>query len=145
MITMKILALALLSFVILPACTTGPAVADDASSNPVTVALAKAKSENKMLFIMEGRKECGNCEALRQMIHKGELALPADKFVVAEVNVDDEKTDALFMKHFKVSGEVLPFVAVTAPNGKQLAAHAGGGSLDDFKKMVETAKKRMGQ
>ena len=124
---------------VLSACATGP---QSTGNNPVTVALAKARAENKLLFIMESRDGCGNCRNLRDMIKSGQLSLPADQFIFADVDCDDEATAALFTKHFNVEGSILPFVAIAAPNGRTLARHSNGGSLEDYKAFVANALKK---
>ena len=102
-------------------------------------ALAKAKSENKMLFVQMGRENCGNCQALKAMIKKGDVRLSPSKFVYADVNCDDAATNKLFSESFNVSGNILPFVAVASPDGAPLAKHSGYGTAQEFEKMIRDA------
>jgi thioredoxin-like negative regulator of GroEL len=114
----------------------GPAKITDLKS-----ALETAQGQGKMLFVQMGREVCSNCQALKGMIAKGEVRLSASKFVYADVNCDDAKTNALFSKQFKVEGSTLPFVVVTAPDGTQLAARTGYGSADDYAGLLRDAQK----
>ena len=107
----------------------------------VNTALEKAKSENKILFLQYGREACSNCQALRQMVSAKQVQLPASKFVYADVNCDDPATSKAFAKNFHVVGNMLPFVVVASPDGKQLAARAGYGTAADFAKLIHDAQK----
>ena len=107
----------------------------------INAALEKAKSENKVLFLEFGREACSNCQALRAMISKNEVQLPASKYVYADVNCDDPATRQVFKQNFHVVGSTLPFVVVVSPDGKQLAAHAGYGNAADFQKLLHEAAK----
>jgi thioredoxin-related protein len=104
-------------------------------------ALEAAQGQNKMLFVQYGREACGNCQALKGMISKGDVRLSPSKFVYADVNCDDPKTSALFSKQFQVKGSTLPFVVVTAPDGTQLAARTGYGSADEYAALLRDAQK----
>jgi thioredoxin-related protein len=106
----------------------------------LTAALKQAKTEGKMLFVLSGRENCGNCQALKGLISSGKLSLPAKEFVYADVDWDDEKEGELFEAKFKVSGNMLPFVVVASADGKQLAARSGYGTLKDFEKLLTEAK-----
>ena len=109
----------------------------------VTEALAKAQSENKLLFLQYGREACSNCQALKAMVKSGKVRLSAQKFVYADVNCDDEATKKAFGQKFKVSGNTLPFVVVAAPDGTQLAAHSGYGTDAEFNKLIKDAEKAL--
>ena len=130
--TMKTILLALLAVLSLTAC---PERVTD-----LKLAVAKAKTEGKILFVMESRDGCGNCDELKAMIKSNRLRLNPADFVFADVNVDDAATDALFMSLFKVEGTQLPFVAIAAPDGTQLAAHSGAATEKEFEDLVNTAK-----
>lgn len=132
--TTKALLLALVCLS-LPAFAGGPAPITDFNA-----ALEKAKTDNKLLFMQEGREACGNCQALRAMIKKGDVRLSPSKFVYADVNCDDPKTDQLFGAKFKVSGNTLPFVVIAAPDGTQLASHGGYGSEKEFEALIKKAE-----
>ena len=103
-------------------------------------ALEQAKTEKKLLFIQYGREACGNCQALRGYVAKGEVKLSKDKFVYADLNCDDKTTAAAFRKMFKVEGSTLPFVVVADSEGKQLAGRTGFGSPAEYKKFLTSAQ-----
>jgi type IV secretory pathway protease TraF len=105
-------------------------------------ALEQAHKQGKLLFVQEGRPSCGNCQALRGYIAAGKVDLPTNLFVYADVNCDDPKTAQAFSKHFKVEGNMLPFVAIADSDGKQLAARAGFGKPDDFQELIKNAEKK---
>jgi thioredoxin-related protein len=110
---------------------------------PVTdlnAALEKAKAENKLLFVQMGREACGNCQALREMIKKGDVRLSESKIVYADINCDDAATNKMFREKFKVEGSTLPIVAIAAPDGSQLAAHGGYGDAKTFEGLLRDAK-----
>lgn len=109
----------------------------------INLALTKAKAENKVLFLQMGRESCENCQALRAMVSKKEVQLPAAKFVYADVNCDDPATMKVFRKKFRVVGSTLPFVVVTAPDGSQIGARSGPGAAADFEKLIHDAAKKL--
>ncbi len=110
----------------------------------INAALTKAKTENKLLFLEFGRVNCENCQALRAMLGKQQVKLPASQFLYADVNCDDPATKGVFRKKFKVIGNTLPFVVVASPDGHQLAAHSGAGTAAQFNELIEQARQKAG-
>jgi thioredoxin-related protein len=133
---MKTLLTSLALLFVTATLASGPAKITDLNS-----ALETAQGQGKMLFVQFGREACSNCQALKGMIAKGEVRLSESKFVYADVNCDDSKTNALFKKKFKVAGSTLPFVVVTAPDGTQLASRSGYGSADEYAALLRDAQK----
>lgn len=119
-----------------------PAFAGQKPLTDLNAALAKAKAENKMLFVQMGRETCGNCQALKAMIKSNQVKLPESKFVYADVNCDDRATDELFTSKFNVKGNMLPFVAIAAPDGTKLAGRSGYGSAKEFDALIHEANKQ---
>ena len=74
---------------------------------------------------------------------QGQVSLPAGKWVYADVNCDDSATAQEFRKHFKVEGNMLPFVVIADSEGKQLAARSGYGEAQDFDDLIHEAKKKL--
>jgi hypothetical protein len=105
-------------------------------------AIAQASKQGKLLFVQGGRPACGNCQALRGYVAAGQVALPTNLYVYADVNIDDRKTAKTFMGRFKVEGNMLPFVVVADSDGRQLAARAGFGQPADFQELLKTAIKK---
>lgn len=118
-----------------------PAFAGQKPVTDLTAALAKAKAENKMLFVQMGRENCGNCQALKAMIKSNQVKLSDAKFVYADVNCDDPATNKLFSSKFNVEGNVLPFVAIAAPDGTKLAGRSGYGTAKEFEALIHQAGK----
>lgn len=106
-------------------------------------ALQKAAAEKKLLFIQMGRPTCGNCMALKNYIRSGQLKLRDTRFVYADLNCDDKTTYQLFRSKFKVEGNMLPFVVVTDPAGRQLVSRAGYGHANEYDDLVDEAEKKM--
>ncbi|MDB6116223.1 MAG: Thioredoxin-related protein [Verrucomicrobiaceae bacterium] len=110
----------------------------------IGAAMTRAKTEHKLLFLQMGREDCENCQALRAMINKKQVQLPASQFVYADVNCDDPATMKVFRRNFKVIGSTLPFVVVASPEGKQLAAKSGSGTTADFTTLINKARQKAG-
>jgi len=105
-------------------------------------ALDKAKAENKLIFIEYGREACGNCQALKSSIKKGQVKLPENEFVYVDLNCDDKAVRAEFDKRYKVNGQTLPFVVIADSQGNQLMARTGYGSAKDFQDLIKQAQKQ---
>ena len=107
----------------------------------VSKALSQAKKENKMGFILMGREACGNCQATKKLINEEKVPVSADKFVVADINVDDARDNAEFQREFKKEkfGSMLPFVVITDSKGKALASYSGYKSQADLTALINDA------
>jgi thioredoxin-related protein len=103
----------------------------------IKAAMRQAYAEKKMLFILYGRKTCGNCQALRTYIDKGEVQLDLQKFVYADINADDRDTQEEFRYRFKAPGTVLPIVVIADSNAQQLSTRSGYGRPEEFNKLIQ--------
>lgn len=101
--------------------------------------LRLASNGKKFLFVKFGRPNCGNCQALGKLMESEQVHLPAERFVVADVNCDDTRQNQLFYKKFKIEGNTLPFVVIADSGGHQLAAHSGYGAADEFNDFIRNA------
>ena len=104
--------------------------------------IGQARRENKLGFILVGREGCGNCKATKALVEQGKIPVTADTFVAADINIDDQKSEAEFRRKYKKLefGSTLPFVVVTDSSGKALA-HAGGfKGAEHWTKVIEEAK-----
>ena len=103
----------------------------------------QATRENKLGFILLGREACGNCQATKRLVNEGRIAVTADTFVTADLNIDDQKTEAEFMRKYKKLdfGDTLPFVVLTDSRGKALAHANGFKGADFWNRAIEDAKK----
>ncbi len=107
----------------------------------VSKALSQAKKENKMGFILMGREACGNCQATKKLVNEAKVPVTAEKFVIADINVDDPRDSAEFERKFKGEkfGNTLPFVVITGPNGKAVASYSGFKRAEELTTMINEA------
>jgi len=112
--------------------------------NDVSKAVSQAGREKKLGFILMGREACSNCQATRALVNEGKVPVTADAFVIADINVDDQRAQAEFNKKFKKEsfGNTLPFVVITDSKGKALASYSGFKDAATLTTMLEDAKKK---
>lgn len=110
----------------------------------VSKALSQAKKENKMGFILMGRENCGNCQATREMVNGSKVPVSADKFVIADINIDDPRDAAEFEREFKKEkfGNILPFVVITDAKGKPLASYSGYKNVAELTQLLNDASSK---
>ncbi len=108
--------------------------------------LSAATKDNKLAFILLGRPACGNCNATKKMISEGQIGVAAAEFVMGDLNVDDAKTNADFMRKYGKEkwGDTLPFVVVTDSHGKALANSSGYRKAEDWNTLLAEAKAKAG-
>ena len=98
-------------------------------TNQYDEALAKAKAENKLVFVNFTGVTCTNCHWMRQnLFPKPEIAGLLKDFVMVELFTDgtgaiDEKNQKLEESMFHTVS--LPFYAIVTPDGKIVATFAG--------------------
>ena len=104
--------------------------------------LTAAGKEQKMAFVLLGRPTCGNCNATKAMIKEGQIPVTADAYVMADLNIDDAKTQAEFMKKYskETFGSTLPFIVVTDAHGKALASSGGYKNAEQWTTLLAEAK-----
>ena len=131
-------------FLILALCASSLAEAPKWSTD-VSKAISQAGRENKIGFILLGREACSNCQAIRKMVNESTVPVTADAFVIADINVDDQKSRAEFDRKFKKEkfGDTLPFVVITDSHGKALASFNGYKSAADLTTIIEGAKAKV--
>lgn len=113
---------------------------------PVTdlsIALSKARSESKNIFVLVGRENCKNCRTLRSYIDEGEVKVNEEQFVYVDLNCDDPKSLKEFESAFKAKGRELPVVVVADPYGRQFATRSGYGRPEEFTKLIDDAVAHM--
>jgi thioredoxin-related protein len=115
--------------------------ADRDKLTDIDAGLAQAKTENKLVFVQYGREACGNCQVLKGYIKDRSLRLSESKYVYVDANCDDSSTSKAFRSKFKVEGKTLPFVVVAAPDGTQLAARTGYGTVNEYEDLLKEAQK----
>jgi thiol-disulfide isomerase/thioredoxin len=120
----------------------GPAKPNAPTFADLDKSLAQASKQGKLLFVQYGRTTCGNCQARRNYVSSGKRDLPTNQFVYADINCDDKKPAQSFGKHFKIEGNMLPFVIIVDSNGKQLAAKTGFGNPADYEALIQEAIKK---
>ncbi len=106
--------------------------------------LNMAAEGNKMAFILLGRPTCGNCNATKAMIREGKIPVSDADYVMADLNVDDQRTEAGFMRKFgkEKFGDTLPFVVVTNSQGKVLASSGGYKNAQQWTALLTEAKSK---
>jgi thioredoxin-related protein len=137
---MKTLSLLCLAFIF-----AGSAIADVPKwATDVSKAVSQAGKEKKLGFILLGREACSNCQATRKLVNEGKIPVTADTFVIADINVDDQRAQAEFDKKFKKEkfGSTLPFVVITDSKGKALASYNGYKDATALTALIEEAKKK---
>ena len=98
-------------------------------TNQYEEALAKAKAENKLVFVNFTGVTCTNCHWMRQnLFPKPEITALLKDFVMVELFTDgtgaiDEKNQKLEESMFQTVS--LPFYAILTPEGKVVATFAG--------------------
>lgn len=104
--------------------------------------LSSAAEQKKMGFILLGRATCGNCNATRAMIRDGKIPVTSADYVMADLNVDDQKTEAEFMRKYSKEkfGETLPFVVITDSHGAALASSGGAKNAEQWTTLLTEAK-----
>ncbi len=104
--------------------------------------LSAAGKEQKMAFVLLGRPTCGNCNATKAMIREGKIPVTADAYVMGDLNVDDARTEAEFMKKYAKEGfgTTLPFIVVTDAHGKALASSSGYKTPEQWTALLAEAK-----
>ena len=110
--------------------------------NDLSKTINQATREKKLAFVVMGRENCGNCKATKRLVEEGKIAVTADSFVIADLNVDDQKTEAEFSRKYKKLefGSTLPFVVLTDSRGKALAHASGFKGAEFWNKAIEDAK-----
>ena len=104
--------------------------------------LHQATNEKKMAFVLLGRESCGNCQATKKMVREGKIPVTADTFVMADLNIDDQRTEGDFMQKYRKEkfGDTLPFVVVTDLHGKALVSSNGYKSPEQWTALIAEAK-----
>jgi thioredoxin-related protein len=104
--------------------------------------LSAAAQQQKLAFVLLGRPTCGNCNATKAMIQAGKIPVTDAEYVMADLNIDDPKTEGEFMRKYgkEKFGETLPFIVVTDSKGKALASSGGYKTADQWKALLTTAK-----
>ena len=80
--------------------------------------------------------------ANRAMIREGKIPVTNSTFVMADLNCDDQKTNAEFSRKFSKEsfGTTLPFVVITDSHGSVLASSGGYKDAEAWKTLLRAAK-----
>ena len=68
-----------------------------------------------MAFILLGRANCANCNATKGMIHDGKIPVRATDYVMADLNIDDARTEGDFMRKFRKENSAKFFHSSSSP------------------------------
>jgi thioredoxin-related protein len=107
--------------------------------------LRTASKDNKLAFILLGRPTCENCNATKAMIKEGKIAVTSADYVMGDLNVDDQRTQAAFLQKYGKEnfGDTLPFVVVTDAHGKLLASSGGYKNAAKWNALLAEAKGKL--
>jgi thioredoxin-related protein len=111
-------------------------------ANDLRKTLTAAAQGQKLAFVLLGRPTCGNCNATKTMIKEGKISVTAADFVMADLNIDDAKTQGEFMRKYGKEnfGNTLPFVVITDSHGKTLASSGGYKKPDQWNALLASAR-----
>lgn len=103
-------------------------------------ALAKAKAEDKLLFIQYGREECSNCQKIWDLLGCGDVKLP-DNMLYADVSCDDSDVRLFVESNYSINdaGIYLPYIFIVAPDGSQLDSSSGLYTPEFYRDMIKRA------
>ena len=107
--------------------------------------LSAAAKDQKLAFILLGRPTCGNCNATKGMIKDAKIAVTSADYVMGDLNIDDPKTNAEFMRKYGKEnfGNTLPFVVITDSQGKLLASSGGYKDAAKWNALLAQAKGKL--
>ena len=108
-------------------------------------ALSLASKEQKLAFVLLGRPACGNCNATKAMIKEEKIEVTSADYVMADLNVDDQRTYAAFMQKYGKEdfGNTLPFVVITDSRGKLLTSSGGYKNAARWNALLAEAKGKL--
>ncbi|EDY20570.1 hypothetical protein CfE428DRAFT_1767 [Chthoniobacter flavus Ellin428] len=132
--------------VLLGMLTAGALAAAPVPMTDFNKTLVAASNQQKLAFILLGRSTCGICNATRAMIKEGRINVTAADYVMADLNIDNPRTEAVFMQRYgkQKFGDTLPFVVVTDSHGKLLASSGGPKSAAQWNALLASAKRKTG-
>lgn len=112
--------------------------------NDFSKTLSAASKDQKLAFILLGRPTCSICNGTKAMIKEGKIDVTAADYVMGDLNVDDQRTFAEFMRKYGKQdfGDTLPFVVVTDSHGKLLASSGGYRTAAKWNALLADAKSR---
>jgi hypothetical protein len=106
--------------------------------------LSAASKDQKLAFILLGRPTCSICNATKAMIKDGKINVTSADYVMGDLNFDDQRTQAAFMRKYGKQdfGDTLPFVVVTDSHGKLLASSGGPKNAGEWNTLLASAKSK---
>ncbi|MEI9894223.1 MAG: hypothetical protein WDN28_10150 [Chthoniobacter sp.] len=104
--------------------------------------LRAASKEDKLAFILLGRPTCSICNGTKALIKEGKIAVTSADYVMGDLNVDDQRTQAAFLQKYgrESFGDTLPFVVVTDAHGKLLASSGGYKDANKWNALLAQAR-----
>ena len=130
--------LAVLSLSLLFSLTVPSVRALDADTD-LDAAISLATKEHKSLFIIYGCTTCKNTKHLLTSLESQEIRLPRAAFIVVSLNKNIPGQRKSFLGRYKVTGDVLPYVVIARPDGKQVAMRTGYGSAGAYNDFIRDA------
>lgn len=130
--------------VLLGMLTAGALAAAPVPMTDFNKTLVAASNQQKLAFILLGRSTCGICNATRAMIKEGRISVTNSDYVMADLNIDNPRTEAAFMRRYgkQKFGDTLPFVVITDPQGKLLASSGGPKNAAQWNALLVSARRK---
>lgn len=130
--------------VLLGMLTAGALAKAPVPMNDFNKTLVAASKEQKLAFILLGRPTCGICNATRAMIKQGRINVTEADYVMADLDIDNPRAEAVFMQRYgkEKFGDTLPFVVVTDSHGKLLASSGGPKNAAQWNALLASAKRK---
>ena len=116
---------------------------DPVPGDLLDAAIAKAKAEDKMLFVAYGWDRCGNCRNLDRLIEGGKVVVPGDEFVRVEVHPVQGQDRVKFANYYGIKSGIYPRVVITDSDNKVLASRTGYGAAQQYNDLLAEARGKL--
>jgi thiol:disulfide interchange protein len=102
-------------------------------------AIARARAENKLVFIEMGREQCGQCRALVQNVLTREdlRELVEERYVMLASDCDEPEDEVLDLAHKLEDAMMLPFVLIVDAQGQFIEGSSGAQDAGTLKRTLE--------
>jgi len=122
-----------------PAVTL-PFVEAAAGESALELARAKAKAEDKMLFVEYGWDKCGNCRNFRNLLTGSKVLVPEKEFVMVNVHPREGTDRNKFTEYFGIKQGVYPRIVIASPDGEVLGSRFGYGQAKQYNDLIDVAR-----
>ena len=119
---------------------TLPFVEAGEGESALELARAKAKAEDKMLFVEFGWDKCGNCRNFRNLLTGSKVLVPEKEFVMVNVHPREGTDRNKFTEYFGIKQGVYPRIVIASPDGEVLGSRFGYGQAKQYNDLIDTAR-----